>query len=103
MAESETYLKTQQVADALGVSVSTIKRWVDARRDRGDPDDGQASAGAPLQRPEVRPPRAVPGRDVLLAIVRAASARGPRSTSRGDRDPCSARLKAGRKAGDGAG
>jgi len=30
MVTSETYLKTQQVADALGVSVSTIKRWVDA-------------------------------------------------------------------------
>ena len=29
MAEQETFLKTQQVADALGVSVSTIKRWVD--------------------------------------------------------------------------
>ena len=25
----ETFLKTQQVAEALGVSVSTIKRWVD--------------------------------------------------------------------------
>lgn len=30
MGEKETYLKTQQVADALGVSVSTIKRWVDS-------------------------------------------------------------------------
>ena len=27
---TETYLKTQQVAKALGVSVSTIKRWVDS-------------------------------------------------------------------------
>src|SRR5437763_4248835 len=30
MADSETYLKTRQVATALGVSVSTIQRWVDA-------------------------------------------------------------------------
>jgi MerR family transcriptional regulator, light-induced transcriptional regulator len=30
MAVPETYLKTQQVADALGVSASTVKRWVDA-------------------------------------------------------------------------
>ncbi len=30
MAVLETFLKTQQVADALGVSVSTIKRWVDS-------------------------------------------------------------------------
>ncbi len=30
MGDRETYLKTQQVADALGVSVSTIKRWVDS-------------------------------------------------------------------------
>lgn len=30
MGEKETYLKTQQVADALNVSVSTIKRWVDS-------------------------------------------------------------------------
>ena len=30
MVEPETYLKTQQVADALGVSASTIKRWVDS-------------------------------------------------------------------------
>jgi excisionase family DNA binding protein len=30
MGDAETYLKTQQVANALGVSVSTIKRWVDA-------------------------------------------------------------------------
>jgi excisionase family DNA binding protein len=30
MIERETYLKTQQAADALGISVSTLKRWVDA-------------------------------------------------------------------------
>lgn len=30
MVSAETYLKTQQVADALGVSVSSIKRWVDS-------------------------------------------------------------------------
>ncbi len=30
MAVRETFLKTQQVADALGVSGSTIKRWVDS-------------------------------------------------------------------------
>ena len=30
MVMTETYLKTQQVADALGVSVSSIKRWVDS-------------------------------------------------------------------------
>src|SRR4051812_46768360 len=30
MGPSEPLLKTQQVADALGISVSTIKRWVDA-------------------------------------------------------------------------
>jgi MerR family transcriptional regulator, light-induced transcriptional regulator len=30
MADPETYLKTSQVADALGVSTSSIKRWVDA-------------------------------------------------------------------------
>ncbi|MFO0952535.1 MAG: helix-turn-helix domain-containing protein [Isosphaeraceae bacterium] len=30
MSSRETLLKTQQVAQALGVSVSTIKRWVDA-------------------------------------------------------------------------
>ena len=30
MAVFETYLKTQQVANALGVSASTIKRWVDS-------------------------------------------------------------------------
>ena len=30
MISTETYLKTQQVADALGVSVSSIKRWVDS-------------------------------------------------------------------------
>lgn len=29
MIATEVYLKTQQVADALGVSVSSIKRWVD--------------------------------------------------------------------------
>ncbi len=30
MVATETYLKTRQVADGLGVSVSTIKRWVDS-------------------------------------------------------------------------
>src|SRR3954470_14948184 len=30
MPVSETYLKTRQVAQALGVSPSTIQRWVDA-------------------------------------------------------------------------
>ena len=30
MTEPEVFLKTQQVADALGISVSTLKRWVDA-------------------------------------------------------------------------
>lgn len=30
MITTEIYLKTQQVADALGVSVSSIKRWVDS-------------------------------------------------------------------------
>ena len=30
MVPTETYLKTQQLADALGVSVSSIKRWVDS-------------------------------------------------------------------------
>ncbi len=30
MSRSEVYLKTQQVADALGIGVSTLKRWVDA-------------------------------------------------------------------------
>ena len=30
MVMTETYLKTRQVADALGVSVSSIKRWVDS-------------------------------------------------------------------------
>ena len=30
MIPAETYLKTQQVADELGVSVSTVKRWVDS-------------------------------------------------------------------------
>lgn len=30
MVTTDTYLKTQQVADALGVSVSSIKRWVDS-------------------------------------------------------------------------
>ncbi len=30
MAATDTYLKTRQVADALGVSVSSIKRWVDS-------------------------------------------------------------------------
>ncbi len=30
MVAPEPYLKTRQVADALGVSVSTIKRWVDS-------------------------------------------------------------------------
>ena len=30
MIASEPYLKTQRVAQALGVSVSTVKRWVDA-------------------------------------------------------------------------
>jgi excisionase family DNA binding protein len=29
MVDRETYLKTQQLADALGVSISSIKRWVD--------------------------------------------------------------------------
>jgi excisionase family DNA binding protein len=29
-SSSEVYLKTQMVADALGLSVSTIKRWVDS-------------------------------------------------------------------------
>lgn len=30
MSDPEVFLKTQQVADALGISVSTLKRWVDA-------------------------------------------------------------------------
>ena len=30
MVKAEVYLKTQQLADALGVSVSSIKRWVDS-------------------------------------------------------------------------
>ena len=30
MVPTETFLKTQQLADALGVSVSSIKRWVDS-------------------------------------------------------------------------
>src|SRR5579875_1409999 len=30
MPEPEVFLKTQQVADALGIGVSTLKRWVDA-------------------------------------------------------------------------
>lgn len=30
MARSDDYLKTQTVANALGLSVSTVKRWVDA-------------------------------------------------------------------------
>src|SRR6478752_1466323 len=30
MVAPETLLKTRQVAEALGVSVSTIKRWVDS-------------------------------------------------------------------------
>ncbi len=30
MITTETFLKTQQLADALGVSVSSIKRWVDS-------------------------------------------------------------------------
>ena len=30
MVDSETYLRTSQVADALGVSVSTAKRWIDS-------------------------------------------------------------------------
>jgi excisionase family DNA binding protein len=30
MPDPEVLLKTQQVADALGISVSTLKRWVDA-------------------------------------------------------------------------
>ena len=29
MVDRETYLKTQQLADALGVSISSIKRWID--------------------------------------------------------------------------
>jgi MerR family transcriptional regulator, light-induced transcriptional regulator len=29
MGDRETYLKTQQLADALGVSTSSVKRWVD--------------------------------------------------------------------------
>lgn len=32
MDEPETYLKTRQVADALGVSMSTVKRWIDSGR-----------------------------------------------------------------------
>ena len=30
MARPDDYLKTQTVAEALGLSVSTIKRWVDS-------------------------------------------------------------------------
>ena len=30
MISAEPYLRTQRVATALGVSVSTIKRWVDS-------------------------------------------------------------------------
>ena len=32
MAGPDVFLKTQQVADALGIGVSTLKRWVDAGR-----------------------------------------------------------------------
>jgi predicted site-specific integrase-resolvase len=30
MVSAELYFKTQRIAQALGVSVSTIKRWVDS-------------------------------------------------------------------------
>src|SRR5436305_568552 len=30
MADSDDYLKTQTLAQALGLSVSTVKRWVDS-------------------------------------------------------------------------
>ncbi len=40
MIASEPYLKTQRVAQALGVSVSTVKRWVELGDDPGGADGG---------------------------------------------------------------
>ena len=69
MGDPETYLKTQQVADALGVSVEHDQAMGGCGGDRSDPDHGQASAGPALERPASSPGgRSSPVGD-LLALV----------------------------------
>jgi excisionase family DNA binding protein len=99
MTAAEPYLKTQRVAQALGVSVSTIKRWVDSgmiqaartvgkhrlipfsealrlAREQGLPEvDLRVLAGLPTDRPEPGGAELVTLLERLLREGKAAEAR----------------------------